>query len=71
MHIQFLKSKYHKYMFFKSSSIWHGIKNTYDVVSKNTFWTLGKDDCIDLWNDHLCSDICISKLARISYSNRV
>jgi len=37
MHIRFLKSNYHKYMFFKSSSIWHGIKDAYDVVLENTF----------------------------------
>jgi len=33
MGIRFLKSKYHKYMLFKSSSIWHGIKDVFE----NTF----------------------------------
>ena len=44
------------------------LKDTYNVVLENTFWTLGKDDCINLWNDHWCFDIYISKFARISLS---
>jgi len=59
MRIRFLKSKYHKYMFFKSSSVWYGIKGAYDFVFENNFWTLGKDDCINLWNDYWCFDTCI------------
>lgn len=35
------------------------------------FWTLGKGDCINLWNDCWCSDICLSKLAKILYYGRV
>jgi len=27
-------------MFFTSLLIWHGIKDTHDIVLENTFWTL-------------------------------
>jgi len=33
--------------------------------------TLGKGDCINLWNDYWCFDICISKLVKILYSGIV
>jgi len=64
-------SKYHKYMFFKSSSTWYGIKDANDALLENTFWTLGKGDYINLWNYCWCSDIFISKLDRIPYFDRV
>jgi len=57
-------------MSFKSSSIWHDIKHVYDVVLENTFWTLGKSDCINLWNNRWCSNICLPELARIPYFDR-
>jgi len=41
--------------------------DAYDVVLENIFWILGKGDCINLWNDRRCFDICISRLARIPY----
>jgi len=36
MHIQFLRSKYYRYIYFlKSSLIWNDIKDAYDIILKN------------------------------------
>jgi len=51
IHIQFLKFKYHKYISFKSSSIWHGIKHAYHALLESTFWAFDECDYINFWND--------------------
>jgi len=49
--LHFLKSKYLKHVSYNSFSILHGVKDAYDIVLENTFWTLGKGDNINFLND--------------------
>jgi len=51
MKVRFLISKYKKILIFRSSSIWSGIKDFYDVVLENTYWTVGSSANINFWNN--------------------
>jgi len=71
MKARFLKSMYQRVGSFFSSSIWPGINDWYDLILKHTFFTVGRGDNINFWNDLWCSEKCISLLAGVSYAKRI
>jgi len=68
---RFLSSKYQKVYPHKSSSIWYGIKQFYDLVLEYTCWTVGTSKSINFWNDLWCSPFFLSIFASIPYRERV
>ena len=61
-----LKSKYEFKMVYRSSSLWHGIKQSYSTILNYTFWTVGTSTFINLWNDKWCSTTSLANIAGLS-----
>jgi len=51
MKAQFLKNKYQRVGSFFSSSIYLGINDWYDAILEHSFWSVGRGDNINFWND--------------------
>jgi len=50
-------------MGYRFSSIWHEIKQFYDIILKHTFWTVGTNTFINFWNDKWW--VCVKSFNKI------
>jgi len=50
--------------------MWPRIRGLYDVL-ENNFWTQGREDSINLWNDLGCSSRNISNLVKMPLQDRI
>jgi len=61
--VRVLKSKYEFRKVYRSSSLWHGIKQFYATILDYTSWTVGTGTFINFWNDKWCSSTSLASIA--------
>jgi len=71
MKARFFRSKYQKIFIFYSFYIWLGIKDFYNVVLENTYWTVRSGVNINFWNDLPCSSRYLSLIAGVPYTEMI
>ena len=69
--VRVLKSKCQFRMVYRSSSIWPGIKQFYDIILEHTSWIVGTSTSINFLNDKWCSTPSLSIIAGVPDGFRI